>query len=189
MLARSIGTEGQVALESYAKMVRRWNRRVGLISSRDIQRIETRHIGESLEVLPFLTNSVRHCDIGSGGGFPGIPIAIVRPDVDVLLMERSVTKCRFLRQVVIELGLSNVQVDQSDAATATATTLFTSTTARAVAPPQDVWNWSKRLLESDGRMVLQTGDLGCENPFDGGRIIDRKKSSTGWIYVVAPDGA
>lgn len=189
MLARSVSTEEQIALESYAKMVRRWNSRTGLISKRDIQRIETRHIGESLEVLPFLANSVRHCDIGSGGGVPGIPIAIVRPDMNVLLMERSFKKCRFLRQVVIELGLSNVQIDQSDAAAATATESFNSTTARAAAPPPEVWKWSKRLLERNGRMVLQTGSLGCENPFEGGKIIERKKAHTGWIYVVALAGA
>ena len=73
---------------------------------------EVQHIGDALTLLPFLPAAAhRLADVGTGGGVPGIPLAIVRPDVQVTLIESTKKKAAFLREAVAQLGLTNVTVD------------------------------------------------------------------------------
>jgi 16S rRNA (guanine527-N7)-methyltransferase len=99
----------QSCLLEYCELLRKWSRVFNLTALRSDDDIITRHLLDSLSVLPYL-NGGRLADVGSGGGLPGIPLAIARPDWAVSLLDSSHKKASFLTQARIELGLLNVCV-------------------------------------------------------------------------------
>jgi len=97
-------------LLEYAELVREGNKWVHLVSKRDEKRIISKHILESLKVVPYIPKGARCADIGSGAGFPGIPVKIFRDDIDMTLVERNKKKALFLIEVISRLGLKSIQV-------------------------------------------------------------------------------
>ena len=114
----SVGTElspyvlGQ--LRTYLDLLLRWNARINLTAIRDPEQIATRHFGESLFAAGVIRASHRAherlADIGSGAGFPGIPIKLALPDVELTLIESQNKKATFLREVIRALNLPGVNV-------------------------------------------------------------------------------
>lgn len=94
----------------YANLVSEWNRKINLISRKDIHRLFTYHIVDSLATAPLIPSDARCGDVGSGAGLPGIPLAIVRQDLYMFLIESVKRKGRFLQLALAELGLDNAQV-------------------------------------------------------------------------------
>ena len=137
----------------------RWNRRSHLVSRHDIVRIWPRHVLDSLSIQP-LIGGPEVLDLGSGGGLPGIPLAIATPGYAFTLLDRSERKRRFLDQVVATLGLENVTVRCVDLvdlrAEYAATPLMDTIVARAVAPPATLWHMAQALLQESGEMVLMS---------------------------------
>jgi 16S rRNA (guanine527-N7)-methyltransferase len=113
------GTRGGTALpagaraklEAYLALLAKWNRTYNLTAIREPARMVTHHVLDALAVLPHLPQraSLRLLDVGSGGGVPGIPLAIARPDWRVVLLDSNHKKGAFLAQAVIELDLPNAQ--------------------------------------------------------------------------------
>ena len=169
-------------LAAFESLVARWNRYGRLVARGDVAQLRHRHTEDSLRLLPWVTG--RLADIGAGAGFPSIPLAIATPQRPVVLIERSVRKCRFLRQVVIDLALSNVEVFDRDVRELSIGNVFDSVTARAVAPPVEVWPLVRRLLKPSGRAILQSGARLAEPSFDGGEVVDTATTGRGWITVV-----
>ena len=122
-------------------------------------------------------------DIGSGGGFPAIPIAIARPDIKVMLIERNQKKCRFLEQAVMHLPLQNVSVVQSDIRDFVTSLRFDTITARAVADPATLWQWSPIFLNRNGQLLLQTTEPICDE-LPQTTIQCSKKVQRGWVTAV-----
>jgi len=152
-------------LSEFHQQLLKWNERYNLISRRDSHRIVSRHLLDSLSASPFLKGR-RIADIGSGAGLPGIPLAILHPQLDVTLVERSEKKCRFLRHCVRHLGLGRVQVVNKDAASimqtgsaesARAVGEFDSVVSRAVSSPVQCLSLARNLLVENGRVVLLCG--------------------------------
>lgn len=96
-------------LLAYIELLAKWNRTYSLTAVRDPVEAVTHHVLDSLAVLPELAQGAL-ADVGSGGGAPGIPIAIAQPDRRVTLNDSSQKKAAFLRQAVIELRLANAEV-------------------------------------------------------------------------------
>src|SRR5260370_32098157 len=97
--------------QQYIKILLTWNEKVNLTAIRDPLEILYRHFCESMyaaEAIP-LKNG-RLADVGSGGGFPGLPLKIMRPDLQVFLVECNIKKVTFLAEVIRELGLTGAQV-------------------------------------------------------------------------------
>ena len=106
-------TAGQVsALGAYLDQLIRWNRVYNLTAVRDPAGMVTRHLLDSLSVLPWLAGT-RLLDAGSGAGLPGIPLAIARPEIEVTLLDSAGKKVRFLRHLQRELGLPNIRPVQA----------------------------------------------------------------------------
>src|SRR6266404_4289303 len=98
-------------IQQYIKILLAWNEKVNLTAIRDPLEILYRHFCESMyaaEIIP--ERDGRLADVGSGGGFPGLPLKIIRPDLRVFLVESNLKKATFLAEVIRELGLNDAQV-------------------------------------------------------------------------------
>ena len=116
--ARALGlelTDDQAGkLIAHLDLVDEWNQRMNLTAIRERSAQVTKHLLDSLSVAPWLRGK-RIADVGSGAGFPGIPLAIVRPGMHFVLIDSTGKKCRFIEHVRDTLGLANVDVVQSRA--------------------------------------------------------------------------
>ena len=109
-LGMELPPAAQEKLLAFAALLGKWNKVYNLTALRDEQQVISHHLLDSLAVLPHLGGAKRVADIGSGGGLPGIPLAIARPDLQVALVESNQKKSAFQQQAKIELGLANVSV-------------------------------------------------------------------------------
>lgn len=97
-------------LSAYLDLLAKWNRIYNLTAVRERRQMESQHVNDALAVLPFLPEtSARLLDVGSGCGVPGIPLAIARPQLRIVLLDANRKKIAFLTQAVIELDLANVR--------------------------------------------------------------------------------
>ena len=95
----------------YIDLLGKWNVAYNLTAVRDVSQMVSVHLLDSLSILPFVSTQAHSVlDVGSGGGLPGVPLAIMRSDLAVTLIDSHSKKTAFLQQAVIELGLNNVQV-------------------------------------------------------------------------------
>ena len=105
-----IGEPQQQKLLAYLALLQKWNKTYNLTALRDEAQMVSHHLLDSLTLLPYIRNAQTLADIGSGGGMPGIPAAICRPDLQMTLVDANTKKTAFLQQAAIELGLDNVSV-------------------------------------------------------------------------------
>lgn len=133
-----------------------WNSRMNLTAIRDRPSQLTKHLLDSLTVLPYLQGG-RIADVGSGAGFPGIPLAIVEPHRHFTLIESTGKKCRFLEHVREALGLANVEVVQSRAEGYRPDVRFDTVIARAVGPIADLVKVAGGLVVGGGRLLAMKG--------------------------------
>jgi len=158
-------------LLAYAELLRRWNPRARLVSDRDLERLVARHLLDSLSALTAVPGAAALeppalLDFGSGGGLPGIPMAIARPDLTVTLVERQQRKARFLQRAGSELGLGNVVVHGDDLATLERPEAgFAVAVSRAVADPLTLWHLLAPYLAADG-FLLALSRVGSPAPED-----------------------
>ena len=104
-----ISAEVQQKLLDYLALLQKWNKVHNLTAVRDADEMVTLHLLDSLVVLPHI-NAKRLLDVGSGAGFPGIPLALCLPDLQVTVMDSSQKKTSFMRQAKAELGIANLEV-------------------------------------------------------------------------------
>jgi 16S rRNA (guanine(527)-N(7))-methyltransferase RsmG len=98
------------AYNEYLALLRRWNARINLVSAGDIERLEGRHLADSLALVKLIPPGTRSLvDLGTGAGFPGLPIAIARPDLHVTLLDAKTKAIAFLKTVRRALDLTNVE--------------------------------------------------------------------------------
>jgi len=135
-----------------------------LLSAKALTELETRHIPESQAFARTLPSSGRLLDIGSGGGLPGVIIALARPDLDVHLMEATGKKARFLEEVTLALGLGvTVHYGRAEALAAEGLArAFDLVTARAVAPLDRLVAWAHPYLRGGGELHAIKGERWSE---------------------------
>jgi 16S rRNA (guanine527-N7)-methyltransferase len=108
-LGLALPEERRTALLTYLALMAKWNKVYNLTAIRDQERMLSQHLLDSLAVLPHLHGEYI-LDVGSGGGLPGIPIAIAMPEKKLTLLDSNQKKTTFLKQAAIELKLANVTV-------------------------------------------------------------------------------
>jgi 16S rRNA (guanine527-N7)-methyltransferase len=149
--------EAQLArLVAHLDLLDDWNSRMNLTAIRDRPSQLTKHLLDSLTVLPYLQGE-RIADVGSGAGFPGIPLAIVEPRRHFTLIESTGKKCRFLEHVRDALELKNVEVVQSRAESYKPEVRFDTVLARAVGPVADLVKVAGPLVVGGGRLLAMKG--------------------------------
>lgn len=130
----------------------------GLIGPRELPRLWTRHLLNSSAVAPFVPAGARFADIGSGAGFPGVVVALMRPGADVHLVEPMERRTGWLNDVVSSLSLDNVTVVRARAEDLHGAATFDVVSARAVAALRKLVPWVAPLVASGGRMVALKGE-------------------------------
>lgn len=108
-LGLDVGSHAQAALLEYLGLLEKWNKTFNLTAIHEPGRMLTHHLLDSLAILPFV-GAGPVLDVGSGAGLPGIPLAILRPTMQVTLLDASQKKCGFMQQAAIDLKLPNVTV-------------------------------------------------------------------------------
>ena len=148
--------EQQDKLLAYVEMLKKWNKTYNLTALRDESQIISHHLLDSLTLPPYLEGAQTMLDVGSGGGQPGIPAAVCRPDLQITLLDANTKKTSFLQQAAIELELKNVRVvsGRVEAVQGLRADVITS---RAFAELADFVNWTAHLLKDGGRWVAMKG--------------------------------
>lgn len=148
-------------LESYAQLLRKWQAVQNLVSRETLGAVWTRHFADSLQVLPLLTaDDHNFLDLGSGGGFPALPLAIALKGSNrhFTLIEPNGRKVSFLRTVARELGLSvDVEGRRSDQVDSRETPIPDVITSRALASLPTLCGWMKPFFAPKSRAILHKG--------------------------------
>lgn len=151
-----LSTAQQLLLLEYVALLKKWNNTYNLTALRDEHAMISHHLLDSLTLLPYVVQAKTLMDVGSGGGMPGIPTAICRPDLQITLLDANTKKTTFLQQVVIELGLENVAV-ASGRVEAIHNKRVDVVTSRAFAELRDFISLTKHLLNENGYWAAMKG--------------------------------
>lgn len=143
-------------LLAYHALLVKWNKAYNLTSVRDAGDMIDRHLIDSLSILPALDNEAL-LDVGTGPGLPGMIIALLKPELPVFLLDSNGKKTRFLNQVKMSLGVSNVTVVHHRLESWAPERQFAQITSRAFATLSDMVTYSRHLLAEDGRFIAMKG--------------------------------
>lgn len=134
-----------------------WNEKINVISRKDIDALYERHVLHSLAIYKFLPFQPQSSilDIGTGGGFPGIPLAIMHPEVNFLLVDSIGKKITVVNEVAAAIGLTNVRTKHGRAEEVKEK--FDFVVSRAVAELPTLWRWSQGKYKSEQRNALPNG--------------------------------
>jgi 16S rRNA (guanine527-N7)-methyltransferase len=175
-----------IQLRQYAALqdlYREWNAMINVISRKDIDSLYERHVLHSLAIAAAFDfqPGMEIIDLGTGGGFPGIPLAIYFPEVSFLLVDSIAKKLKVVEAIASALGLKNVTTRHSRVEDIR-NRKFDFVVSRAVAPLKDLWSWSRPLLKTrktqaaeepefhaPGLICLKGGDLAAEIQESGTR--------------------
>jgi 16S rRNA (guanine527-N7)-methyltransferase len=158
-LGLDIDDTKQSALLAYLALLEKWNRTHNLTAIVDPERMVTHHLLDSLAVLPHLPpeSAMRLADVGSGGGLPGIPLAICCAKWQVTLIEASQKKAAFLRQAVVELPLRNVDVVSARAESYRPSLPFDFAISRGYSKLATFALQARHLVDKSGRLTAMKG--------------------------------
>ncbi|RYD80103.1 MAG: 16S rRNA (guanine(527)-N(7))-methyltransferase RsmG [Sphingobacteriales bacterium] len=162
-------TEQIAALKDLYK---EWNEKINVISRKDIDNFYLHHVLHSLTIATQFefSKNMQVMDLGCGGGFPGVPLAIFFPDTEFLMVDSINKKLTVIKEVSAAIGLRNISTQHSRAEDIK-NRKFDTVVSRAVAPLKDLWRWSKPLIkknknlgetEPNGLICLKGGDLNQE---------------------------
>ena len=160
-LGLELSAESEEKLDTYLRLLAKWNRTYNLTAVRDESAMVSQHLLDSLAVLPSLNSNSKTvgslADVGSGGGLPGIPLAIACPQIQVELIEASHKKASFLEQARIELKLDNVSVHCGRVEAFKPKELFDVVISRAFSNLADFVQLAAHLLAPEGRLLAMKG--------------------------------
>ena len=155
-LGLTVPTEQQQQLIQFIQLLNKWNKAYNLTAIRDPAEMVSKHLLDSLAILPLL-EAGQVIDIGTGPGLPGIPLSIVRPNQAFTLLDSNVKKTRFVTQSLLELEIRNVTVVQSRAEAYKPEHPFDVVLARAFSAISELLQWVEHLCKPGTRIVAMKG--------------------------------
>jgi len=148
----------QTLLLAYLELLIKWNKAYNLTAVRDPNEMVSRHLLDSLSVVPYVAQGgERWLDVGSGGGMPGIPLAILFPERAFTLLDSNGKKTRFLTQVKLELKLANLEVIHSRVEQYQPAQPFAGITSRAFSSLADFAEWTRHLGDTETHWLAMKG--------------------------------
>jgi 16S rRNA (guanine527-N7)-methyltransferase len=144
-------------MAAHLELVAKWNRVHNLTAVRETDQMVVLHVLDSLSLLPYLGRANSLLDVGTGAGFPGIPVALARPDIEVTLLDSSRKKCTFLEQAKAELGLANVTVACERVESWRPERGYDAVASRAFAELSDFVTQARHLVAPGGRLLAMKG--------------------------------
>ena len=153
----ALAPEAAAAMAAHLRLVEKWNRVHNLTAVRELDQMVNLHVLDSLSLLPHLGPAKRVVDVGTGAGFPGIPLAIARPDVAFTLLDSSHKKCAFLEQARTELALANVSVACARVEEFRPAQRYDAVISRAFAELSDFVTQSQHLAAPGARLLAMKG--------------------------------
>jgi 16S rRNA (guanine527-N7)-methyltransferase len=153
-----VSEEQQRQLICYVMLMHKWNKAYNLTSVRDPQQMVIKHIVDSIVVAPFL-DKIHYIDVGTGPGLPGIPLAIMCPDKQFILLDSLGKRVRFMKQVAYELKIDNIQPVQSRVEDFVPDVKIDGVLSRAFASLKDMLHWCQHLVDSQGVFFALKGQL------------------------------
>ncbi len=171
-----INKEQEEQFSSFLTLLQEWNSKVNLTAIRETEDIITKHFIDSLSLLKYLPKKkIRLVDIGTGAGFPGIPLKIMRPDIELLLLESVGKKCKFLEEASALLNIPNIEIANARAEEVGRHVNYRESydvaTARAVSRLGIIGEYALPLLKVGGILLAQK-DITKENPTDAKQALD-----------------
>lgn len=148
----------EAALLRHLELLLKWNRTYNLTAITDPMEVVVRHTLDSLSILPWITGA-RLADVGSGGGFPGIPIAIMNPAIEVITLDSRGKKVRFMDAVRRELSLGNLNAVHQRVEQFQPPQQFDTLVSRAFASLARFFDLSHHLLADGGQLLAMKGDF------------------------------
>jgi 16S rRNA (guanine527-N7)-methyltransferase len=153
-------------LSDLENLYKEWNKKINVISRKDMDQFYERHVLHSLSIAAAFSfdPGTKILDLGTGGGFPGIPLAIFFPDVKFHLVDSIGKKIKVVKAVAEAIGLHNVSAEQTRAEDLKGRK-FDFVVCRAVASLKELWTWTKPLLQKGshgGLLCMKGGDLSSE---------------------------
>lgn len=143
-------------LIGYVQLMHKWNKAYNLTSVRDPKDMVIKHIVDSVVVAPYL-NGQHYIDVGTGPGLPGIPLAIMHPDKQFVLLDSLGKRVRFMKQVGFELKLTNITPVQSRVEQYSPEVTLDGVLSRAFASLKDMLHWCQHLVDSNGVFLALKG--------------------------------
>lgn len=157
-LGVALSAQQHEQLLAYLALLIKWNKAYNLTAVRDPNEMVSRHLLDSLSVVPFVAEAGDNwLDVGSGGGMPGIPLAILFPERQFTLLDSNGKKTRFLTQVKLELKLANLQVIHSRVEEFQPEVPFAGICSRAFSSLEDFSNWTRHLGDGTTQWLAMKG--------------------------------
>ncbi len=154
---RALGLDIPVdGLLHYLSLLHKWNQAYNLTAVRDMDSMVTRHLLDSLAILPWVKGT-RVLDVGTGPGLPGVPLALANPALQVVLLDSNGKKIRFLQEVKRALRLDNVEIVQTRVEAWQPSLCFDTVTSRAFSDLQFMLNCTQHLIATDGIWLAMKG--------------------------------
>ena len=144
------------ALLDYLRLLEKWNKAYNLTAVREMDAMVTRHLLDSLAISPWISGK-RLLDVGAGAGFPGIPLALARPELQVTLLDSNGKKTRFMQEVKRVLPLDNIEIVQNRVENYRPELPFDTVTSRAFSELAQMISLTKHLIATPGRWVAMKG--------------------------------
>jgi 16S rRNA (guanine527-N7)-methyltransferase len=143
-------------LLQYLVLLNKWNLVYNLTAIRDTESMVSKHILDSLAILPWL-NGTCILDVGTGAGLPGIPLAITRQDLHVTLLDSNGKKVNFLKEVKRQLNLKNIEIVQFRAENYHPAQGFDTVISRAFSSLEQMIHWTRHLIAKNGQWLAMKG--------------------------------
>ncbi len=150
------GAAVEQRLLDFLALLGKWNRTYNLTAVRDPEEMVTRHLLDSLAIEPHLRGP-RVLDVGTGAGLPGIPLALVHPELSFVMLDSLAKKIHFVRQAIAELGLTNAEAVQARVEDYRPAAPFDTVVARAFASIPDMLAHAGHLCARGGRFLAMKG--------------------------------
>ena len=156
-----VSEQQQLKLIHYVLLMHKWNKAYNLTSVRNPEQMVIKHIVDSIVVAPFL-DKMSYIDVGTGPGLPGIPLAIMCPDKQFILLDSLGKRVRFMKQVAYELKIDNIEPVQSRVEDFVPNVQIDGVLSRAFASLKDMLHWCQHLVDSHGVFLALKGQLPTE---------------------------